>query len=401
MRRLAVSLAALTLVAAACTAQEPAAPPRDQLAIIDANGNISVIDRDGVEIAAVTTDAAPDSVYFQPTWSPDGDRLAFARAGTDGAAVVIHDVDGGTSERITTALPAFYFSWSRDADRLAYLANAAGGAGIELTVVDATTAPVRTDIGQPYYFSWGDNGSMVTHIGVDGLTVVDAQGMSRDWPLGIPGAFRAPHWIDGGILYLERSAAAQRLVIAPQDGEPTPVAEATGGATFIASPTGERVAIQAVDPSQDGQFAVAGRMVMAQATPILPANRLVVLDLETGEWSRVADQPVVAFSWSPTGERLLVLTVSDRASVTLEWQVWSDEGLSGPVTFVPGPRLLQDVLPFFDQYAQSLSFWSPDGTAFAFPGIIDGDPGIWVVALSDDMAAEKVADGSWVAWSPR
>jgi TolB protein len=61
--------------------------------------------------------------------------------------------------------------------------------------------------------------------------------------------------------------------------------------------------------------------------------------------------------------------------------------------------MLQDTFPFFPQYAQSISFWSPDSSAFAFAGLVDGDDGIWVQHLDED-APTMVSDGVWVAWSP-
>jgi len=48
----------------------------------------------------------------------------------------------------------------------------------------------------------------------------------------------------------------------------------------------------------------------------------------------------------------------------------------------------------------STTMWSPDGTAFAFPGLIDERGGIYVqdVAGGDPVF---VSEGNWVLWSPR
>jgi Tol biopolymer transport system component len=59
---------------------------------------------------------------------------------------------------------------------------------------------------------------------------------------------------------------------------------------------------------------------------------------------------------------------------------------------------LRDLVPFFDQYAQSMTLWSPDGTAFAFPAAVNGEAGIWRQDLSGGDPI-RVAGGSWVAWS--
>lgn len=47
-----------------------------------------------------------------------------------------------------------------------------------------------------------------------------------------------------------------------------------------------------------------------------------------------------------------------------------------------------------------MSLWSPDGSAFAYPGINEnGDEGIWIQSARPDRAPVLVAD-NFVAWSP-
>ena len=408
MRRVLALLAVLVTLAAACATDATVEPPGPgRLAIVDETGDVALIDRDGANRVEVTEDAGPGSIYFQPTWAPDAQRLAFSRAGSETSEVVIYDVDAATDERIETPNPAFYFSWSRESERVAYLANAADGAGLELSIVDATGEEVRRDRGQPYYFSWGEAGAMVVHVGTDRIGIVDPDGTEGGEAWGTPGAFRAPDWTDSGVLYIERGNDVGRLVLVRDGGEPRVMAQIAGGATFTASPSGDRIAIQTVDSSQAGEFAANATLAVAgpgaQDATLLPANRIVVLDVETLEWTRVGTDPVLSFWWSPDGDRLLVLGVPDPSRPRVAWQVWSEEaGLSEPLVFTPGPDLLRDVVPFFDQYAQSVSLWAPDGTAFAFPGFIDGESGIWVAEVSEgELSSTRVAGGAWVAWSPK
>jgi Tol biopolymer transport system component len=133
---------------------------------------------------------------------------------------------------------------------------------------------------------------------------------------------------------------------------------------------------------------------MYQPTPALPSNQLVVAESD-GTITVVSDSPALAFFWSPTGERLLVLDLVDSGEA--RWQVWSDGELEEVVRFELEPSFARDLLPFFDQYAQSMSLWSPDGSAFAFPGSIDGEAGIWVQKLGEEPT--RVSAGTWVAWS--
>ena len=58
------------------------------------------------------------------------------------------------------------------------------------------------------------------------------------------------------------------------------------------------------------------------------------------------------------------------------------------------------VLPYFDQYALSHRFWSPDGRSIALPlAADDGTAGI-VVIPADGGATTRIADGVAAAWSP-
>jgi hypothetical protein len=79
--------------------------------------------------------------------------------------------------------------------------------------------------------------------------------------------------------------------------------------------------------------------------------------------------------------------------------VWAaDTGMRNYGTFIPSEPVARDLLPFFPQYAQSLSLWSPDSAAFAFSGEIGGERGVWVQELAESQP-RLVAEGTWVAWS--
>jgi len=69
---------------------------------------------------------------------------------------------------------------------------------------------------------------------------------------------------------------------------------------------------------------------------------------------------------------------------------------------MPSRTFLTNYISFFDQYAQSMTLWSPDSSAFTYPGInAKGQRGIWVQKLGEDEDAKLVHDGIYVAWSPR
>jgi Tol biopolymer transport system component len=152
---------------------------------------------------------------------------------------------------------------------------------------------------------------------------------------------------------------------------------------FVVSPDGERIAFQVLEPGST-----------------LP---LSVIDVATGETVEITGSAIASFFWSPDGERLLYLDPESRDGEQLwfRWGVW--DGTSSFLTprFVPSELIAVGYLQFFEQYAQSMSLWSPDSSAFAYPGMNeDGEEGIWIQSARPDRAAVLVADGDFVAWSP-
>jgi len=98
------------------------------------------------------------------------------------------------------------------------------------------------------------------------------------------------------------------------------------------------------------------------------------------------------------GDTPLVLSPVEGGAAQLATMIWRDGETTELSTISPNPAFVADVLRFFDQYGQSLQLWSPDSAAFALPGAIDDDPGIWVHLVAGGDAV-NVHSGSWVSWS--
>ncbi len=61
---------------------------------------------------------------------------------------------------------------------------------------------------------------------------------------------------------------------------------------------------------------------------------------------------------------------------------------------------MDQILPFFDQYALSHRLWSPDGASFAIPVVAaDGSDQVMIVQ-ADGSGARAVARGVVAFWSP-
>jgi hypothetical protein len=359
------------------------------LVILDDEGNVVVIDPDGSNPVSITDDAGEAAGYRQPSFSPVSRTVVWSEINADGSGLGWSD-DEGVRASVPMTSPPFFIFWSPDGNGIGVLHNSPQGTiDFEMVDVGEATSQVVAQ-GSPFYFSWSpDSTQVAAHVQGDLFGTIDLDGEGSD--LGATAAgYQAPHWVPGGILHLAEAG----LELKPPGGEGRIVATVPGPVSFVANPQGTQVAIQAF---VDAEEAPPGVNVAVSETPSIPGNEVVVVDLESGEMSQVADSPSIGLFWSPDGESLLVLLPAEGAP-EVEVLLWRGDEVTEMSSISPHPSLVTDVLRFFDQYGQSLQLWSPDSAAFALPGAIDDEPGIWVhlVAGGDPV---KVADGSWVAWS--
>jgi hypothetical protein len=288
------------------------------------------------------------------------------------------------------ASPPFFMFWSPDGNGIGVLHNSPlGTIDFELVDVGDVTSEVVAQ-GSPFYFSWSpDSSQVVAHVQGDLLGTIDLAGEGSDLGATASG-YQAPHWIPDGILHL----ADEGLELRQPAGEGRILATVPGPVSFVANRQGTLVAVQSFVGEEE---APPGVDVALSETPAIPGNEVVVLDVASGEMTEVLDTPSLGLFWSPNGDSLLVLAPAEGAA-EVEVLLWEDGGITEMSRISPHPSLVADVLRFFDQYGQSLQLWSPDSAAFALPGAIDEEPGIWV-HLVEGGDPVNVADGSWVSWS--
>jgi hypothetical protein len=361
-----------------------------RLVIVDDAGNVVLLDPDGSNPVPLTDDGGDVAGYRQPSFSPVTDTVVWSEINAEGSGLGRSDSDGGRTSVPMTAPPFFIF-WSPDGNGIGVLHNSPlGTIDFELVDVAEATSEVMAQ-GSPFYFSWSPDSSQVAaHVQGDLFGTIDLAGEGMD--LGSTAAgYQAPHWIPDGILHL----ADEGLELRRPGGEGRIVATVPGPVSFVANRQGTHVAIQSF---VDEQEAPPGVNVAITQTPAIPGNQVVVVEVANGQMTEVVDSPSIGLFWAPDGESLLVLAPVDAAAAELDVLVWRVEEVTLLSRVSPHPSLVTDVLRFFDQYGQSLQLWSPDSAAFALPGAIDGETGIWVHTVGGGDPV-NVADGSWVSWS--
>jgi hypothetical protein len=80
--------------------------------------------------------------------------------------------------------------------------------------------------------------------------------------------------------------------------------------------------------------------------------------------------------------------------------VWSDGQDEVIESFTVQPQWFGTLVPFFDQYAQSVQFWSSSGDYIGYPTVIGTDPFVILVPL-DGGESVMIPDATWSSWDPK
>jgi TolB protein len=342
---------------------------------------------DGGAIRSLAPGGGIDVEVRQPVWSPNGESVAWAELVRGDQGVTSRLVTIGPTGRGRTEYPVdtatFFLQWDPTSSRIAYLGNFQGsiGMGVAQRGEDGKPTAIMIGRGQPFYLSWSPEGErLLIHVGNRTLGTLDLAGNLE--PLGDrPGIFQAPVWLaDGRMVYAANVEGEQSLVVRGE-GPPEELVSFEGSIEFVVSPDGRRVAYRVSDGGLGG---------------------VSVVDLRSARSRPVTELPTSAFHWSPDGRRLLLMTMEEGADPTTHrWMLWEAGSTTRiGVAFLPSPTFLRDYVPFYGQFAQSMTPWSPEGTSFAFPGLIGDRAGIWVQDLDAEEPEFVLEGGRVVAWSP-
>jgi TolB protein len=395
------------------------------IAYVGNDGNIYTTNREGKQSNAITLDANLNSaagqskrIYQYPTWSPDGQRLAFVRfilneSGPEASLIsVLSNGKNPVNNYTSQSFQPFYLSWSPNSKNIAFLGNNTSGGLAQYLVAASGSDSKFIGSGQPYYWDWSpDNHALIVHIGGDSSANPDARlafigldGSNPKQELNLkPGSFDAPAWSPAGdvlALATQNDAGDDELILAGQDGKvKQALSKLSGQVAFAWSPQGVYLAYAVFDPAGS-----------------VPTIHLIMLDSTHPDLqNQVAEGELVAFFWSPDGQKIayfilgssggplasLVGTVAQTTpSTRLAVRVY--DRISGDTkevaNFVPTVSF-QQVLTFYSQYQRSSTIWSPDSQNLVLSGVdAAGENAIYTVG-ADGSKFQKIADGDLAFWS--
>lgn len=401
--------------------------PGDRIAVQTVDGQLITMRPDGTNPVPLTS-GDDGTTVSQVTWSPDANRLAWVAAGSGGADPRVRAArfDGTQWSDTAIAGVAFYLAWDPTGTRVATLGS--GASGFELGVVDLGEEPGFDviDRGSPFWFSWSpDADGFLVHASVLRLDFVPLDGPTRVLE-DRPGAFQTPVWMAGPIplLYADERDGEDFLVVAGQDGTGRrPLISYDGYLQFVVSPQSGFIALQVLDEA----LAPVPELITAsfQTDPDDPfldivdpieRDQLVLMATFGGDPVLLYPSPFItepdpvrAFYWSPDGNRLAWLVETDPGdgdcaseSIELEWQFWDNGLLTDGPRFRPTATFACEYLPYFDQYGQSSTYWSPDGSQLVYAGTDTqtGQRGIHVVPVGSFANGMFVGTGDHAVWSP-
>jgi len=397
------------------------------IAYIGSDWNIYTADQAGNHRTAYTQDALipktttdPFRIYAYPTWSQDGESIGFVGLSGQGnessAGVFIAGVEDKAQKVFSSdSERPFYLYWSPDNTNLGFLSSSADGKSMILqSIAKAQEERTIIDTGSPYYWSWAPDGkTMIVHTGSaqgsapEHLAFLQmGSAVNEDGLDTSPATFQAPAWSpDGKHILMTQVNDKKKKEIIVTDGQ--------GKFEKSIGTYGLNTAFAWSSQSDQAAY-IEGKQQIAAGV----LGALHVVDVNTGKELFHDDDDVVAFFWSPDGGKIAYFvpkTSGDSASGSsgqnssdtqaqqslLQLKVLDVKaGKSKELfTFQPTNQFLS-ILPYFDQYHQSATIWSPDNYNMVLPVITtSGTPSLVIVPASGQLEPRIMTEGYLAFWS--
>lgn len=319
----------------------------------------------------------------RPAWSPVEPRIVFQayQGGTfdiwtlrlDGSAPVQH-TDGPWDEREPT--------WAPDGRRVAF-ASDRSGESYDIWVLDLATGEYTqwtNAASEEAYPVWSPDGREIAYVVDNTVLATDAAGNTRTLATDEVGGVRSPAWLaDGeGVMWIRTTPGKAELVV---NGE------VAGVSSDVFPFRPQYVSETEVIYTADG--GIRRHDLQSGAVSPIPFTADLTIDrpeftprLErVGDFDAGAVKGIVTPAISPDGEQVAFVALND---------LWIMSIGETPT------RVTHDLA------YESDPAWSPDGESLAFLSDRDGDPDLYIVTLADGMMRRIAIDGAelYPAWSP-
>lgn len=422
MKKLIIPLLAF-LVAACGNVQIPQSPALKFLerksgliAYIGIDGNVYVTDQGATSTTPLTDDITESTqnriVYQLPTWSFDGSQVAFIRLEQTGSTsltsnLLVANLDEDTVTKAYTSDTEFpfYIHWSPDNKTIGALSTTAQQQTLLLQSIPADGSERRVlDTGSPFYWSWSPDGStMIVHkngAAENALNQISFLKLGDELIEYVvdaaPASFQAPAWSPDGAFILLTTLSEdgkQQIALADSSGAiQRTIAEFDVNTSFAWAADSE-------------QFAY---IIGEEQMPNGALGPLHVANVNGGE-EIVIDKQVYGYFWSPDGAELAyfipgIVTSEDSSQQALFFELNILDIASGEsrviATYQPTDEFA-NLIPYIDQYHQSVTIWSPDSNnlVISFMNSQTGTPAIAIVPSSGVTEPRFLVEGSLGIWS--
>jgi TolB protein len=394
-----------------------------RLVVLGEGGSLDVLRADGTARQALPATGTP---YQFPAWSPDGSRIAAIgqRGGSAGVFVMApgNGLDPPPEPIViyeSAEEPPFYLYWTPDSRQLTFLTTEADSLALRMAPADGSAPATSLREGAPMYWDFVDESRLFVHTGNVGpdefLGEVTLDGTAQAGTESDGGFFRAPTISADGRLRAYLTTAADGIGSVrteARDGSGTTEVSAVGPAALAFAPNGDTLAFIGPEPEEAGR------------TP-LPIGSLRVIRPGATEAQVIGNGRYVAYFWAPSGTLIGALRIRDaedpvtqanravtrlastgitpvQAGVGLQLDLVDVEAESVRTTHevTVSDLFVNQVLPFFDQYALSHRFWSPDSSAMVLP-LVDENEATQIVAIpADGSEFRVVSSGALGFWRP-
>ena len=429
-------------------------PKSGRITFLGEDGNIYTLNQAGTEIKAITNDANRASIsqsgnaadalnYLLPTWSTNGQKLAFAQYAVideskkdfaqkpglipikqnarpsqqdsrnlvSSFTIYASDGDGSNQQELWsgTARP-IYMYWAPDQTHLSVLLQEGNSPSLHLALLSTADQSVEIlDVGAPFFWDWAANGrQLITHVGnnfpSERISLLDLPaekgGEQIEEILGVrPGRFMAPDLSPNGDQYIlpirsdEKGDDDTWLAIFNMQNRSKKVIDRIDGDVFINagfSPDGSKVAY------------------IASASEGGARGELAIYDLETGSRTISEEKNIIAFFWAPNSKKIAwIEELSNRSdSEAIKKGPWGlyvfdldnnseTELLAG---FQTTPQFTE-VVSFYNQYQRSANIWSPASQHLVLPVVNGNKSEIMLINANGRILPRKLATGTLAFWS--